>query len=123
MNDPLAPHQLPGTPPPPPEINRKRLWLSLLLPPGVLGFLMILLVIAASTYSGRGTESTFTMLCIVICLTAIGSWVLFIQTMRQRFRGSSLVLLILAYPIVQFILLFSILFVGCLAAIWSDGLH
>ncbi len=109
-------------PPPPPEINRKRLWLSLLLPPGVMVFLMILLFIAASTYSGRGTESTFTFVCIGACLGTIGGWILFIKTMRQRFRGSSLVLLILAYPIVQFILLFSIFFVGCLAAFWSGGL-
>jgi|GEM_PF-2074926 len=83
--------------------------------------MMIILIFAIN--GGSGGEILLTVICAAACIATIVGWVLFINTMRQRFRGSSLVLLILAYPIVQAVLLFSIFFVGCLAAVWSEGIH
>ena len=111
----------PEIPPPPPQLQVKSLWISLLLPPGVLTLCMIFLNIVPDQINGTDIEATFTLLCVVACLTSIVGWILYILCLSKRFRGSSLVLLILAYPILQAVLLFSIFFVGCLALVWQDG--
>ena len=121
MSDPIAPAPISGVPQPPPKLDRKRLWISLLLPPGVMVLAMIILVIGLNIGAAATEERLFTLVCVLACLSSIIGWVIFIRTMAERFRGGSLALLIIAYPMVQFTILFSIFFVGCLAAIWSDG--
>lgn len=112
----------PEIPPPPPQLQVKSLWLSLLLPSGALALCMIGLNIVSATSTSADLEATLTLLCVIAGLTTIIGWILYIVCLSKRFRGSSLVLLILAYPILQAVLLFSIFFVGCLALVWQDGL-
>lgn len=81
---------------------------------------MAFVAYAVSANINFGDQVAFTAICAVICLATAAGWALFIHTMCQRFRGGSLAMLIIAYPIVQAILQFSIFFVGCLAVIWSD---
>ena len=114
---------VPGVPPPPPNVSLKKLWLSLLLPPAAMTLSMIVLNLFPDMLTGRGGDTAFTMLCIVTCLAAIVGWVLFILCLMVRFRGISLGLLILAYPILQVIVVFSIFFVGCLAIFAREGIH
>ena len=112
----------PEIPPPPPQLQVKSLWISLLLPSGALTLFMVVLNIMPGLMNGPGSETTLTLLCVVACIATIIGWILYIVCLSKRFRGSSLVLLILAYPILQAVLLFSIFFVGCLALVWQDGL-
>ena len=121
MNDSVPQPPIPGMPPPPPELNRRRLWLSLLIPPGVMILVTAFVAYAVSANINFGDEVIFTAICAVICLATAAGWALFIHTMCRRFRGGSLALLIIFYPIVQAILHFSVFFVGCLAVIWSSG--
>lgn len=122
MNEPLTPQNPPGVPPPPPKLNQRNLWISLLAPPGAMLFATIILVFLINMLTGSASaETTFQAACWVICLLTAGAWGLYIHTLAQRFRGWSLGLLILAYPILQSIVLFSIFFVGCLTTFWMDG--
>lgn len=121
MNNPVPQPPIPGMPPPAPELNRRRLWLSLLLPPGTMAIIIIIFSILVTIADGQVAETSFTVICVIVCLASLAGWILFMNTMCKRFRGGSLVILILAYPIAQAILLFSIFFVGCLALIWSGG--
>ena len=46
---PQPPHYSLPVPQPPPELNLRKLWASLLLPPGVCLFAMLLLLLAVSS--------------------------------------------------------------------------
>ena len=42
-------------------------------------------------------------------------WVMFITCVSRRFRGSSLVFLIIGYPLLQTSICFAVFFLGCIA--------
>lgn len=111
----------PGVSPPPPKLNLKQLWLALLLPPAVLTLFMVWFNVFPKMIDGPNGDMAFTILCVFVCLATIVGWVLFSLCLLVRFRGASLVLLILAYPIFQAVLLFAIFFVGCLAIFSQVG--
>lgn len=111
----------PGVPPPPPKLDLKTLWISLLLPPGAMTLFVIVLNLMPDVMDGPSGDTALTLLCVGACIAITVGWVLFIVCMNKRFRGASLVLLILAYPILQVVVLFSIFFVGCLAMVWQEG--
>jgi hypothetical protein len=118
MSDPTIPQTpVPGVPPPPPKINTLRLWATLLAPSVVMILIMFVLTFSSNNLS----DTFFTAACFIVCIVTAVAWGFFIHTIVQRFRGTSLVLLILAYPILQSILIFGIFFVGCLAIIGSAG--
>ena len=120
MDKELAPIS-PGVPPPPPKLNLKTLWISLLLPPGAMTLFMIVLNLMPDVVNGPNGDTALTLLCTGACLAAMAGWIFYILCLSARFRGASLVLLILAYPVLQVVLLFSIFFVGCLAIVWQEG--
>ncbi|NNC88441.1 MAG: hypothetical protein HKN82_08290 [Akkermansiaceae bacterium] len=120
VTDPLPPAAPPGAvPPPPPALNLKLLWTSLLAPSVVAGIAAVILILVAN--NSRTMEPLFTIACAVVCLAVLGGWGLFANVLVRRFRGGSLVLLILAYPLLQAILIFAIFFAGCLAMIARVG--
>lgn len=122
MNHPNRPQQpsvVPGVPPPPPKINVRRLWLTLLTPSIVMVFIMVALFFAAD--SMRGGEVFMTIACSILCIAFGVAWGFYIHTLYQRFRGPSLALLILAYPVLQATLIFGIFFAGCLAFVALEG--
>lgn len=122
MSDPTLPQDLtPGVPPPPPELNTRRLWITLLAPSAVMVLIMVLLFLVMETLDPSASEFFFTASCIAVCIVSAVSWGFFIHTISQRFHGTSLILLILAYPILQGVLVFAIFFVGCFAIISAEG--
>lgn len=113
------PDLVPGGPPPPPRINARRTWITLLAPSAAMAVMMLLMLLAKNRW---GRDETFIMVsCVFSCLVAALSWGFFIQTMARRFRGTSLVLLILAYPLLQAVLLIATFFAGCLAILSIHG--
>ena len=115
---PSQPAPVPG---PPPELNRVRLWVSLLAPPVaalVLSAVFFILVLRSNSLQSLNALGP---ICIIACVAILGFWALYIHTLSKRFRGSSLVLLILAYPILQVVLSLAIFFTGCLGAAFIEG--
>ena len=52
-----APAPVPGVPPPPPKLNLRMLWLSLLLPPGVMVVCVVLLNLFPGVMDNQGGEA------------------------------------------------------------------
>jgi multisubunit Na+/H+ antiporter MnhF subunit len=102
----------------PPKLNKRTLWLSLLLP-GILTAIGMLILLAA----GSNTEPILNIGMIIVILATIGTWVSFSRCISPRFVGPSRVLLILSYPILQAILVCTVFFAGCLAIVAKEGIH
>ncbi len=122
MNHPNRPQQpsvVPGVPPPPPKLNTKRLWITLLAPSAVMVFIMVALFFAMDSLGGG--DVFMTVSCSILCIAFGIAWGFYIHTLYQRFRGPSFALLIIAYPVLQAVLIFGIFFGGCLAIIAIDG--
>ena len=119
MSDPLQPsHQPldPGVPPPPPKLNAKVLWITLLGPPLAMALGMLVMVSLDNSTVGNNGELVFGTIWSLAAVASAIAYGFFIHTIYQRFRGTSLVLMIIAYPILEGIIMFAIFFVGCLAA-------
>ena len=114
-------HPGPAVPSPPPELNRTRLWISLLTPPGAAFILSAVFLMIILQSNSLNSLNTLGPICIIACIVILGCWALYIHTLAQRFRGSSFVLLILAYPILQVTLSLAIFFTGCLGAVFLEG--
>lgn len=115
----------PTQPPPdleitPPKLNTRILWLTLLLPMALTGIFMALM---ASAGSGKGEETFLNLGTIIVALASIACWVAFAKCIAERFVGTSRVLLILAYPVIQAVLVFCTFFVGCLVMLQTKGFH
>lgn len=122
MNDSDRPRQIseiPGVPPPPPTINTRRLWITLLAPSAAMVLVMAIMFSSQDVLGGG--EALFTVTFALACIVCAVCWGFYIHTVSQRFHGTSLVLLILAYPILQGILLMAIFFTGCLAIVSFQG--
>lgn len=111
---PIPPPQPPPyqVPPPSPPLDRKLLWHSILWPPFLAVVGTIILVFNANTNDSEVLGRTL-FLCVVLCLPVCVGWGLFIACIKQRYRGFSLVILILAYPFLQAIIILAVLFLGC----------
>lgn len=105
-------------PPAPPELDKKRLWISLLLP-SVTSVLAGYLFYLGDT--SQADEGLFTLMMIVWGAGIAGSWVLFARTIRARYRGRSAVLLIVAYPIAQIPICLGVFFGACLGSYSLGG--
>lgn len=101
-----------------PKLDPRSLWLSLLLP-GILTGLCMLILIATK---GR-EESVMNIGMFVVGITTIATWVQFSRCISKRYVGTSRVLLILAYPVMQVVLVFTTFFAGCLVLVSTEGLH
>lgn len=115
----------PDQPPPniaiaPPKLNPKQLWLTLLLPMGLSALGMGLMVLAGSN---KAAESILSIGGILVLLATIGCWVAFSKCISQRYLGTSRVVLILAYPVLQVVLIFGAFFAGCLVLVSQSGLY
>lgn len=101
-----------SVPPPPPKIDLKLLWGSLLLPPGVTFLTMAGMIVFLRD---ANSEIDWFSLSLTICFfSTLTGWVMFILCISKRYRGSSYVLLLLAYPILEGVVAGAIFFVGCL---------
>ncbi|MFC7338160.1 hypothetical protein ACFQY0_13280 [Haloferula chungangensis] len=120
MNQPPPDQAPPDMPVAPPKMNLRRLWLTLLLPMGLTSVFMVLIVTASS---GRMEEHFLNAGMLVVGLASLICWVAFSKCIAERFAGPSLILLILAYPILQAVLVFCAFFVGCLVMIQAKGFH
>lgn len=110
--------ETPVHPPAPPELDKKRLWWSILLPPGLSA------VVAFLFYLGDTKsldEAFLTLLMFVWGAAVLGSWVLFAGTIRARYRGRSAVLMIIAYPIAQIPICLAVFFGACLGSYSLGG--
>lgn len=110
----------PDPPPVPAPIDRRRLWWSLLLPQAfpVLGALIELVI----GISGGGSNGTALVIGLVLfAIFGLICWVMFGQIISARFRGSGVVLMVLAYPIAQIIVMVTLLFACCLALLASGA--
>ena len=103
----------------PPKLNRRHLWLTLLLP----GLLTALCTLGLFTLGSGSEETAFNLGCLIVAMTSIACWVGFAICINARFQGASRVLLILAYPIAQAVLVFVIFFAGCLVVISRNGFY
>lgn len=104
----------------PPKLNARMLWLNLLLPMALTAICMGLLLMAGS---GRSGQNVLNIGMFVVGLTSLFCWIGFSKCIAERFMGPSRVLLILAYPIVQAVLVFCTFFAGCLVMIQTQGLY
>lgn len=104
----------------PPKLNVRMLWLTLLLPMALTAVFMVLMTTAGA---GQGQVNFLNIGISVVGLTSLLCWVGFATCITERFIGPSRVLLILAYPIIQIVLVFCAFFVGCLVMARASGLH
>lgn len=98
-------------------MNKKHLWTSLLLPPGVSGIAGAMMWASGS----RGGEAMVSLAIVLMSVVAIGSWVFFAKVIGSRYKGRSAALLILAYPIGQFAICIAVFFCACLGAYSLTG--
>ena len=89
-----------------PKLNRVLLWWSLLLP---------LAVTASALFCGVLFSDTPDQPFGFVGLGIMAGWVLFLVCLNARLRGWSLVLLLLAYPVVQLFVNVALFFAGCVA--------
>jgi len=120
MDQPPPDQAPPDMPVAPPKLNVRMLWLNLLLPMALTAICMGLLLTAGSGQSG---ENVLNIGMVVVGLASLVCWAGFAKCIAERFIGPSLVLLILAYPIVQAVLVFCTFFAGCLVMIQTQGLY
>lgn len=92
-------------------MNHRNLWISLLASPAVALLAVLCLPISDGSFS-------IFLLYIACPLTALFCWVLFINEATKRFRGGSMVMLFLAFPLSQIIVCSSIFFSGCLLTLY-----
>lgn len=110
--------ETPALPPDPPELDKKRLWVSLLLP-SVTSAVVAFLFYLGDTKSLD--EAFLTLLMIVWGAAVLGAWVLFANVIRARYRGRSAVLMIVAYPIAQIPICLAVFFGACLGSYSLGG--
>jgi len=102
---------IPPTPPGPPEpINQKALWATVLAPIAV----MVVMLLIAILLQDEGFIWTSLILGGMAILVG---WVFFANLIGKRFRGSSMILMVLAYPLAEIAICFTLFFFGCLASI------
>ena len=100
-----------GEPTPFPQVNTKKLWISILLP---TGFVLVGLLVASSLPTETKKEgSWFGILTLLSWMAIVIGWILFGTSLAERFKGTGYVLLVLAYPLPQFLVTTTILFFGC----------
>ena len=105
LKPPSLSSPVPGTPP---RIKLGQLWISLILPPGltILGLLMLFLAKSID-------DQWFSVAIYMMGAGLIFGWVLFIICISKRYRGVSLVLLIIAYPLLEGTIVGALFFTGC----------
>lgn len=116
MEPPATPEQPPpdAAAPSPPELQTRRLWLSLLLPSALLlGAILLYVVVSLPGSPARGTEFVITAGLHLFWISGIACWILFGQVMQRRYQGASPLLMILAYPFIQLALAVAIAFGSC----------
>ena len=120
MDQPPPDQSPPDIPIAPPRLNVRMLWLHLLLPMVLTAIFMGLLLLAGS---GQGEQNLLNLGMFVVGITSLFCWIGFSKCIAERFIGPSLILLILAYPIIQTVLIFCTFFAGCLLLIQTQGLY
>ena len=103
------------TPSQPPNINIKILWLTLLGPLVVASITFGLMMLDSINLYLEPWGSRLFFIFVVAC------WINFHRCLKTRFRGTSLILLTIAYPIFQVILLGSVFLAGCFLIASQSG--
>lgn len=103
-----------------PKLNVRALWVNLLLPMALTAVFMGLIVTAGS---GKSEQMFANIGMIVAGLASMVCWVGFSKCIAARFVGPSRILLILAYPFIQAVLVFCTFFVGCLVMLQTSGFY
>ena len=75
------------------------------------------------TAGGGRAEHFLTIGSFVVGISSLFCWVSFSKCIAERFIGPSRVLLILAYPMIQAVLVFVTFFGGCLLMLQTKGFH
>lgn len=89
------------------------------MPPALMALLLVGMIFRKAIVPGLKEGLYMQFMCLLVCIATVAGWGLFINTLVRRFRGASLVLLILAYPMMQFVVLFALFFAGCFLSISS----
>ena len=103
----------------PPKLNVRALWVTLLIPMALTAVFMGLIM----TAGGGRAEHFLTIGSFVVGISSLFCWVSFSKCIAERFIGPSRVLLILAYPMIQAVLVFVTFFGGCLLMLQTKGFH